>query len=786
MIFNPQSEIRNPQSITGWLLDVYPSGGGVILWLVADDGRRVRFFDDFRPLFYVGRDRPSGDARRRLQAFIQRTAGLEWLGPARSRDFWSDEPVDVDAVAFTDLERADANLRRLSKVFPGASLFNCDIAPEVHYCYDRGLFPTARMRVELGDGGRLLNYEVLDDPFATVFELPGLREVELAAEGLFPGERPRLRSISLAHEGRAIHWDADDARAMLASLRDAIREIDPDLIWTSGGDSALMPVLLALAAQYKIDLGLDREKNIRRRIAMAGRTYMSYGQVLYHAPDYPLLGRWHIDRANSFWASQTGLDGLIEVARMARMPVQRAARRSIGTGITSIQLDLAYRQGYLIPYQKSRPEAWKTAALLLKSDRGGLTYQPRTGVYEDVVELDFVSMYPSIMVTCNVSPETLTTNFPGNADFLSGQTDPTDVIVPELDYRLSQRRRGLVPASIEPVIAKRIKYKALRKAAEEACDEPLRAAMDRRQEALKWLLVCCFGYLGYRNARFGRIEAHEATTALSREKLLQAREACEARGFEILHSIVDCVWIRKPGATDEEIKELCAAIDAATGLTIAVEGRYDWVVFLPSRQDPEIPVPARYFGRFNTGKLKFRGIEVRRHDQAPFVQAMQARLLEILSEARSVEACRALRPRLIEVVNETERALREHHVPIEQLLLKRKTSREAEDYAGNQMTAVAARQARRAGIPLHAGEAVRFIVTSAGDRDIDSRVRILPLLRAGETYDLDYYIKQLQNAAATVLEPLLGEPIGKILELKPLPRRRRPQPPSNVIQPTFL
>ena len=45
------------------------------------------------------------------------------------------------------------------------------------------------------------------------------------------------------------------------------------------------------------------------------------------------------------------------------------------------------------------------------------------------------------------------------------------------------------------------------------------------------MLVTCFGYLGYRNARFGRIEAHEAVTAFGREKLLTAKEICEENGF---------------------------------------------------------------------------------------------------------------------------------------------------------------------------------------------------------------------------------------------------------------
>ena len=77
--------------------------------------------------------------------------------------------------------------------------------------------------------------------------------------------------------------------------------------------------------------------------------------------------------------------------------------------------------------------------------------------------------------------------------------------------------------------------------------EKKREIYNRKQTALKWMLVTCFGYLGYRNARFGRIEAHEAVTAFGRESLLQAKEICEEEGFELLHAITDSLWIRKKG-----------------------------------------------------------------------------------------------------------------------------------------------------------------------------------------------------------------------------------------------
>ena len=85
----------------------------------------------------------------------------------------------------------------------------------------------------------------------------------------------------------------------------------------------------------------------------------------------------------------------------------------------------------------------------------------------------------------------------------------------------------------------------MKRRAKTAADPAVAADFKARQNALKWILVTCFGYLGYKNARFGRIEAHEAVTAYGRDKLLTAKEICEDVGYEVLHGLTDCVWIRK-------------------------------------------------------------------------------------------------------------------------------------------------------------------------------------------------------------------------------------------------
>jgi DNA polymerase II len=281
--------------------------------------------------------------------------------------------------------------------------------------------------------------------------------------------------------------------------------------------------------------------------------------LAHRSPDYPLYGRWHIDRAHSFVYQETGFAGVVELARLARLPVQRVARASIGTILTAMQLDLAARRRLLIPWRKGEPERWKTAARLLKVDKGDLVFQPPIGLFEHAAELDYAAMYPTTMVAHNISAETLCCGCCDNQ------------AVPEAGYAISTRRRGLIPQLLAPLLARRAYYKA--RLRQPTLDPALAARYEACQSALQWIGVTCFGYLGYHNARFGRIESHEAVTAFGREKLLQAKEIAEARGFTLLHALTDAVWIQHPGATKAALAALCAEITRATGVTMSLEGR---------------------------------------------------------------------------------------------------------------------------------------------------------------------------------------------------------------------
>jgi DNA polymerase-2 len=430
---------------------------------------------------------------------------------------------------------------------------------------------------------------------------------------------------------------------------------------------------------------------------------------------------------------------MLEVARLTQIPVQRVVRTSTGTGISAMEIAAAHRRGVLIPWHKQEPEGWKSGLDLVRTDKGGMVYQPVLGLHEDVAEIDFVSMYPSIMARFNVSPETV-----------NCRCCP-DHRVPEIGYSLCKERRGLVPETVEPLIQKRVEYK---KRIKQMADSPQREVYRRRQSAHKWLLVTCFGYLGYKNARFGRIEAHEAVTAYGRECLMRAKEIAEKRGFRVLHANVDSLWVQKRGTKRKDYAALMAEITGATQIPIALEGIYRWVAFLPSRQDDRMSVANRYIGVFEDGEIKMRGIETRRRDTPPIVIAAQIEMLRVLAAAKSRKELEPLVPQVIEVACRYGDALRSGQVPYQELAITKRLSRDPREYAKDTLLAIAAQELLNTGIELSPGESIQYIITEEHAAAKCDRAQPLAHYRGKEPYDAEKYIELLLKAVETVLTPL--------------------------------
>ncbi|MGH9342713.1 MAG: DNA polymerase domain-containing protein, partial [Terriglobia bacterium] len=290
------------------------------------------------------------------------------------------------------------------------------------------------------------------------------------------------------------------------------------------------------------------------------------------------------------------------------------------------------------------------------------------------------------------------------------------------------------------------------------------------RDALKWLLVCCFGYTGYKNARFGKIEAHEAINAIAREKLLVAKEVAEKQGYRVLHALVDSLYVRKPEATRDDYDRLAQQIENGTGLPLALEAVYRYVVFLPSRQDAEIPVPNRFFAVSENGELKIRGLECRRHDTPPLIVKMQREALSILAEAHDFETYCA---KLCEARGAYERylvRLMDGSVQPEELVIRKRLTRAPADYKQNNATAIAARQLDRAGVKLRPGETIDFIITNSDSTLPDDRIRAWTLWEGWRGYDVEAYREALEKA----FQPFDHFAAGKLESKSLSPLRKRP------------
>jgi DNA polymerase elongation subunit (family B) len=735
--------------VRGWVLDLYTeSPGKMVVWLKLENGETRRLVDRWAPSLFVAADdeRDLADlerARGRDFSWSRRVTRYE-----RATDRSESEVLELvvdDAKKLTPL----AESVERSRPFGGYRLYNVDVPPEQMYLYENDLFPLAYCEVsETPDG---LSWDIQDDVWSCRYVVPSLRSVEIEVAVRKAGRMARvsdpIRSISLkGGDGSAPCIEGGSEEEKILSLVEEVRRLDPDLIFTSDGDSFVLPYLVARAAANGIAdrLRMDRDGRALEAPQKKETSYFSYGKILFKPSAMKLRGRVHLDTSSSFVHRESGLEGFYEVSRVCRLPLHTASRASIGKALSSIQFYHATKEGILIPWKPVLAESFKSRAELLVADRGGFIFEPELGVHEGVAELDFSSLYPSIMMKKNISAETV------RCLCCPESTNR----VPELGWNVCERRsEGIVPKAVKIIVEKRMKYKRL----EQVTDGEERERYEARRNALKWVGVATFGYLGFNNAKFGRIDAHIAVCAWDRKVLLDAARVAERRGFRVMHGIVDSLWLKKEGAGREDYERLRREIEAETKFAISFEGIYKWIAFLPSKVEAGVPVLNQYFGTYADGKLKVRGIEARRHDTPPFFSKCQLEVLELLARAGTVEEARAMVDDCVGVFLRHTRSLLEHRAPIEGLVFTRNLSKKPGEYANRSLTSVVADQLVREGAELHAGEAVQYIITDYRSRSPGRRAAALELVDEKTVYDARRYVELLAEACSTVLKPFRGD-----------------------------
>ena len=699
---------------TGWLLDVYADPeDGVILWLLTDDGRRLRLRMDFSITFYA-----AGDFTLLRQAWIFLKDQDVQLARTTRRDLFLGER-DVMSIRTSTPAKQPALFADLARQFPSLDYYDSDLPLSLRFIAQTGTHLLGRCRVKL-DGEWVQTLEALNSAWE-INPAP----IPLRILTLSPDVNPVLgkpKNLRIRYKQHEYKLALESVRTFMIGLKADLNRFDPDLIMTEYGDTWLFPQLQVWSRESGIEINPNRDQ-IREIQIRRADSYFAYGQVVYRGAQAHLFGRWHIDRHNAMSFGEYDLEGVMEQARVTGLGVQEMARKSPGAGITAMQMHTALRNGIMVPFQKQQVEDRKTLADLIHADHGGLIYQPLIGLHGHVAQIDFSSMYPAIMVKHNISPETV------------GKEN-----APE----------GLIPRTLRPLVEKRMMLKNIMSDLNprDCRVEILKA----RAAALKWLLVVCFGYLGYKNARFGKIESHEAVTAMSRELMLQAKEVAEDLGFTVLHMYVDCLFVQQEGYTrPADFTPLMNAIVDKTGIPIALEGVFKWVAFLASKRDARVPVPNQYFGAFLDASLKYRGIELRRRDTTVWVRKVQLAVLEILARADTPQELAERVPDVLAFVEHCKSQLRAGRVPLEELIVRQRISRALDGYKSPSPAARAALQLQSIGRVISPGQSVQFLYTRSG-----SGVQAWELGEAlpADSVHTKRYCAMLDRAIRTVLDPV--------------------------------
>jgi DNA polymerase elongation subunit (family B) len=466
----------------GWILDLYPgSPGEMVVWLKLEDGRAARLVDHWSPSIFIAADSISDlDIPLKIVG-----ADLAWTRTARKYEKVTDRTKsEVVEAKLKDAKKVQQVAGRIERLGPFGAfrLYNADVPPAQSYLYEHDLFPLAYC--EVTQSGDNLEWDLNDDVWAYDYAVPNLRKVELDVgiekEGKVARFTDKIATVTIGGNcGQKTINGGSEADKILGLVR-AIKEADPDFILTNDGDTFLFPYLVNRAEANGLAerLILDRDGTVTRTPSKKGTSYFSYGRIHYKPSAMKLYGRLHIDINTSFAYSEAGFEGLFELSRICRMPMQTSSRASIGKALSSLQFYHASKIDLLIPWKPTLVEHFKDRNELLVADRGGFIFEPKMGVHEGVAEFDFNALYPNIMLRKNISAETVK---------CSCCPDSKNRI-PELGWNTCEKRPGIVPRAIEIVVKKRLGYKQLKNNAKGTPDYD---KYNERQAVLKWIGVTC-------------------------------------------------------------------------------------------------------------------------------------------------------------------------------------------------------------------------------------------------------------------------------------------------------
>lgn len=348
---------------------------------------------------------------------------------------------------------------------------------------------------------------------------------------------------------------------------------------------------------------------------------------------------------------------------------------------------------------------------------GGYVIDPAPGIYENVVVLDFKSLYPSIMQTFKIDPYSL----------LMKETDTIETLN---GYRFSSSLH-ILPDFIDELMKQR--------------DEAKKKKDKQLSQAIKILMNSFYGVMGSYNCRFYHPDLPRAITGSGHKLLLGSKDYLEKKELKVIYGDTDSLFVMLKNVSDEDgeaqgrkiVKELNQfwknklkkEYKVESHLELQFEKYYKQFIITPAR-GADTGAKKRYAGlvvKDDKENIEFVGMEFVRSDWTNLAKDFQIELYEKIFHKEEVGDW------IREVIKELKNGKFD-----DKLIYRKRLRKEIEEYTKNIPPHV-----RAAKLLNEPGDTIYYVITQRGP---------IPIELKHNDYDYDHYVeKQLKPIADSVL-----------------------------------
>lgn len=440
----------------------------------------------------------------------------------------------------------------------------------------------------------------------------------------------------------------------------------------------------------------------------------------------------------TFKISKSMLPSLIEQSRILSLLPEDTSRLSFSQLVEWFLIRKSCDWNYLIP---NRPDTKEMISRRTKRFEGAFVFQPKPNLYQRIAVFDFRSLYPTIIISHNISPETYNSPCP----------EDKGINVPDGKDFFSNVKKGFLSRALDEIVTKRIKIKGDIKELDTTKSYSFKL-LHAQEQTLKTIANSTYGYLGYERARWYCFGCAKAVTAFGRHYIHNVIDTANKSGFAVLYSDTDSVFIQLNEKSIEEAKKFVEGVNNGLpkGMELEYEGFYKRAIFVFSKTGSE-GAKKRYALIDEQGNLTIKGFETIRRNWSNIGKKLQREVLKIILDENDVE-------KAMEFVMKAIKDVKERKVNLSDLVITTKLTKKISSYSSIGPHVTAAIRMREKGINVEPGTLIRYVVSkptnSKGRQKISDNVMLFEDATIDD-YDDEYYIeKQLVPAIESIFKTL--------------------------------